>query len=257
MSISVKKIPSALLALLLVSLVGAACGPQTPASAPKVRVGVDATLPPFETLDPATNNPVGFDIDLIQAIARKTGLNIELVNKDASQVIAMVGQCQLDAGISAIAISAALEQKMDFSDPYYTTSQVLVVKKGNIVITGLDTLTGMLVGTQAGTPSEIEAGKQPGVQVQVYPSFYLAIQDLITGYTDAVIADRPHALVDVNKKPNNLKIVGDAFGSVNYGIAVCKQQAALLGSLNTGLAALKADGTLDRLIQKWITSSGQ
>jgi ABC-type amino acid transport substrate-binding protein len=218
---------------------------------------VDANLPPFEMLDSNTNELVGFDIELIKAVAERTGLEIEFVNNGYSQIITMISKCQLDAGISAIAIVDVLKQQMDFSDPYYTTGQVLVVKKGNITITGMDTLSNMMVGTQEDTPSQIEIGNIPGAQVQIYQSFNLAFQDLITGYIDAVIADKPHALIYVEKKPNNLKIVGEEFGSVNYVIAVCKNRPDLVEIFNNGLADITADGTLGKLTQKWITNSGQ
>jgi ABC-type amino acid transport substrate-binding protein len=264
---AVKNLSLAVIALLLISILLAACGAKSsptqessadaPTSLPKIRIGVDANLPPFEMLDSNTNELVGFDVELMRAIAEKIGFEVEFLNTGSSQLITLVSQCQLDAGISAIAITDGLKQQMDFSDPYYTTGQVLVVKKGNIVITGLDTLSDMTVGTQAGSLSEIEIWKIPGAQAETYSSYNLAFQDLITGYIDAVIADKPHALIYVEKKPNNLKIVGEEFGSVNYGIAICKDRADLVGLINNGLASVTADGTLEKLTQKWLTNDSQ
>ena len=145
-----------------------------------IRVGVDAILPAFESTI-GSNELQGFDIDLINSLTDQAGLKVEFVNNAYRQIISMVAKCQLDAAISAIAISI-LQQQMNFSDAYYTTSNVLVVKKGNIAITNLDNLAGVLVGTQAGSPSESEAQKIPGIQLKSYPSFGLAFLDMLSGY---------------------------------------------------------------------------
>ncbi len=78
---------------------------------------------------------------------------------------------------------------------------------------------------------------------------------MISGSIDAIIADKPRALSYMRIKPNNLKTVGDEFGTVQYGIAVCKDRAELLQQINSGLKAIAADGTLDRITQKWINKN--
>lgn len=251
--------------MLSISIFLAACGvpssltgtpsPDPTSALPKLRIGVDASLPPFELPDPSTNEPIGLDIDLMKAIAARAGYNVEFVKVNYNQITTVVGECQVDGGISAIPIMDGLRQQVDLSDPYYTTSQVLVVKAGNITITGLGTLSGSIVGTQAGTLSEIELGKLSAVQPKPYETFAFAFQNLIDGYIDAVIADKPRALSYVNIKPNNLKTVGEEFGSVSYGIAVCKERTGLVQKINEALASLTADGTLKKLTQQWIVGS--
>ena len=259
-----KRLSLALVALLLIGVFLTACAaPALPTEksgarsnagfqSQKIRVGVDARLRSFEMLDPNENDFAGFDIELMQAIASKAGLDVEFVNVGFDQLITFIGRCQLDIGISAIAITDELKQQVNFSSPYLTTGHVVVVKKGNLTITGRDKLSDMTVGTQAGTLSEIETRKIVAAQVKAYPNFQLAFRVLTAGYIDAVIADKPHALSYVNIKPNNLKIVGDEFGSVNYGIALCKTRVDLTETINTALVAVKADGTLNSLKQKWI-----
>ncbi len=245
------------LSLVLVVVTGilfAACGSF---SRPKVLIGADATLPLFESYDPYDGLFYGFDIEVMEAIAARAGFEVEFVDVGYDELLARVGQCELDAGISAIAITDALRQQFDFSDPYYTAGHVLVVKEGNIEITGLESLPGMTVGTQAGSLSELEAGKIPGVDLNAYGNFALSFQELIGGYIDAVIADQPRALGYVNVKPNNLKIVGEVFGRLDYGVAVCKDRADLLAKINDGIAKLKANGTLERLVRKWVINRGQ
>ncbi|CAG1000086.1 partial putative histidine-binding protein, partial [Anaerolineae bacterium] len=163
-----KRLSLALVALWLISIFLAACAaPTSPtgnpgarsnavSQSPKIRIGVDPSLPSFEMLDPIENEFVGFDIELMQAIASKAGFDVEFVNVGFNQLIPFIGRCQLDVGISAIAITDELKQQVDFSNPYLTTGHVVVVKKGNLTITGRDRLSDMTVGTQTGTLSEIE-----------------------------------------------------------------------------------------------------
>jgi polar amino acid transport system substrate-binding protein len=217
---------------------------------------VDPRLPPFETLKNNANEFTGFDIELMQAIAEKSGFNVEFINTGGN-LVTLVGQCNLEAGISALPIMDIFKKQIDFSDPYYTAGLVIVVKKGNITITNRDQLAGMTVGVQIGSVSEIEINKIQGALPKRFETQDMAFQDLIGGYIDAVFADSPRALSYVNVKRNNLKIVGAEFGGVEYGIATCKDQTSLLGKINAGLDIVKGDGTLERLVQKWGVNRGK
>ena len=216
-----------------------------------IRVGTDATFAPFESVDD-NSNLTGFDIDLIKTIAERTDLNVQLVNVAYDRILAGVAKCDYEGGISMITISDALKNQVNFSDPYLTFGQVVVVKEGNITINGRDTLSGMVVGTQKGSIFANNTAMLPGAQLKLYDSYDLAFQDLVTGYIDAVVAGYPRALSYANIKANNLKIVGDEFGSESLGIAVCRTRADLLKAINDGLAKAKSDGTIDKLKQKWL-----
>ncbi len=249
------------LAILSLSLTVSACIPQrTPPQdlekvsidgRPIIRVGVDVDFPPFTQAGINANNPVGFEIDLMKEIAAKSGVEVKFIPSDSNQVLSFVSQCQIDAGIAGITISEPLKTTMAFTDIYYTTGQVVLVKEGNIVIHGKDDLAGKKVGTQDGTPSEVELAQLSGVNILDYGTFALAVEDLINGYIDAVIIDYPHALTYVNINRNNLKIVGAEFGRADYGIAVCKDRTELLQQFNAALAAIRESGRLDRLVIKW------
>ena len=216
-----------------------------------IRIGTDARFPPFETFDMNMQIATGFDIDLINAIAAKTGLEVVIYNVDLNQLLTGLSRCQYDLGISGISATDELKQYMNFSDPYYSTGQVVVVKKGNITINGRDQLPGMTVGVKSGSPGALEIARIPQAQSQVYNSYDLAFNDLITGDIEAIIAELPRALSYVKINANNLKIVGEEFGSVQYGIAICKNRSDLLKKVNDGLAAIEADGTLEELVKKW------
>lgn len=229
--------------------------PPTQPALLKIRIGTDATFPPFELVDETTKELTGFDVDLMKAVAAKAGLEVEFTNVGFDPLLAGIAQCQYDGGIAAITITDERKQQMSFSDPYFDAGQVVIVKQNNTDIQGKANLSGKTVGSQIGTTGAIEVGKIEGAKLKTYDSFDLAFQDLINGQIDAVIADNPLALGYVGKNAAKLKIVGEMFTSESYGIAVCNKKADLVQKLNQGIAAVKADGTLDKLIQKWIVAA--
>lgn len=241
----------ALTLLVLASLVLSACGPS---GKTKITVATDATWPPFEYVDPTTQEIIGFDIDLIKAIAENQGLEIEIVNVPWDSLLAGMAQCQYDIAISAMTITEERKKSFNFSEPYFAAGQVVTVQASNTDIKSKEDLVGKTVGVQLGTTGDIEAQKIAGAKVKNYDDIGLAFQDLINGQIDAVIADNPLALGYVGKNPDKLKVVGEVFTDEYYGIAVCKSKTDLLAKINAGLAAVKAKGLLEELTQKWIVS---
>jgi polar amino acid transport system substrate-binding protein len=237
--------------LLLGSLVLAACGGGQQA---KVSVATDATWPPFESVDEASKEMVGFDIDLMNAIAKEGGFEVEYSNVPWDSLLAGMAQCQYDAAISAMTITPERAEQFAFSEPYFAAGQIVTVRADNTDITGKDTLAGKTVGVQLGTTGDIEAQKIEGATVKNYDDIGLAFQDLMNGQTDAVIADNPLALGYIGQNPDKLKAVGEVFTDEFYGIAVCKDKTDLVAQINKGLAAVKSQGLLDELTKKWIES---
>ena len=235
--------------LLLASLVLTACGGgQTQ----KVRIATDASWPPFEYVDEGTKEIVGLDIELMQAIAEKAGIEVEFINVSWDPLLAGMAQCQYDAAISAMTITEERAQSFNFTEPYFAAGQVVTVRLDNTDITGKDSLVGKTVGAQIGTTGAIETEKMEGVTLKTYDDIGLAFQDLMNGQIDAVIADNPLALGYVGENPDKLKTVGEVFTDEYYGIAVCKTNTELLDKLNEGLAAVQAEGLIDTLTAKWI-----
>jgi polar amino acid transport system substrate-binding protein len=236
---------------LLASLLLAACGGGAPT---KVRVATDATWPPFESVDETTKDIVGFDIDLMNAIAKEAGFEIEYSNVPWDSLLAGMAQCQYDASISAMTITPERAEQFAFSDPYFAAGQVVTVRLDNTDITGRESLAGKTVGVQLGTTGDIEAKKIAGATVKNYDDIGLAFQDLMNGQVDAVIADNPLALGYIGQNLDKLKTAGEVFTDEFYGIAVCKDKADLVAQINKGLAAVKAKGLIDELTTKWIAS---
>jgi len=239
-----------LIGLILVSLVLSGCGPKTP----KIRVATDATWPPFEFINEQTKEIEGFDIDLFTAIAEKAGLEIEFMNVAWDPLLAGIAQCQYDVAISAMTITEERKKQFLFSDPYFEAGQIVTVHIDNTDITDKDALGGKVVGAQIGTTGSFEVEKIEGATLKTYDDIGLAYQDLINRQIDAVIADNPLALGYVGENPDKLKAAGEVFTEENYGIAVCKTKADLLAKINAGLKAVKEEGLIEKLVEKWLSS---
>jgi polar amino acid transport system substrate-binding protein len=220
-------------------------------SSGKIKIATDATWPPFEYVD-ESNNIVGFDIDLMNAIAQKEGLNVEYINVGFDPLLAGMAVGTYDAAISSITIKPERAENMLVSDPYYVAGQMIVTGKSNTSITGQSSLSGKKLGAQLGTTGESLAQEIPASTVKSYNQIGLAIQDLMNGQIDAVICDTPIAENYVKKNTATLKIVGDAMTTEDYGIAVAKGKDDLLAKINAGLKAVQNEGLIDQLVAKWL-----
>jgi polar amino acid transport system substrate-binding protein len=215
-----------------------------------IRVATDATWPPFESVNDQ-KQIVGFDIDLFNAIAAKENLKLEFINVAFDPLLAGMAQSQYDAAISSITITDDRKKDMLFSNPYFAAGQIITVQASNGTIKDKSTLTGK-VGAQIGTTGAIEMQALGSkVDLKTYDDIGLAFQDLMNGQINAVVCDNPVALLYVNENAAKLKIAGDVFTDEQYGIAVAKGETDLQAKINSGLAAVKADGTIDSLAKKW------
>jgi polar amino acid transport system substrate-binding protein len=240
-----KKLVLLVLGLVLVAGMLASCG----GTAAKIRIATDATWPPFEYINDA-HEIVGFDIDLMNAIAAKENLDIEFVNVMWDPLLAGMAQGTYDAAISSITILPDRQKDMLFSNPYYGAGQIIVVQKSNTTINSKNNLTGD-VGAQLGTTGAIEVGKIAGATLVNYDDIGLAFQALMNGQINAVICDNPVAMQYVVTNQNDLKIAGDVFTDEFYGIAVAKGQESLLKKINQGLQKVLEEGIIETLEEKW------
>ncbi len=230
--------------------------PETgyPAEATVVRVATDATFPPFETVDETTKELVGFDVELMKAIADKAGLTLEWTNTPFDSVVSGVATCQFDAAIAAITITEDRKNQMLFSQPYINAGQIVVVAINNVVVTSVADLAGKTVAAQLGSTGEIEAKKISNVTYKPYDTYDLAFLDLINGQVDAVIADYPTALAFIGGNANKIKTVGDVFTDESYGVAICKDKPDLQAKIDAGLQAVIAEGKIKELETKWLAA---
>ena len=214
-------------------------------------VAPDATFPPFEYVEEETKEIIGFDIELMNAIAEKAGLNIRYQNVTWDPLLAGMADCQYDMAISAMTITAERAEQFGFSDPYINAGQIVVVSVDNDTIGGPEDLVGATIGAQIGTTGAMEAEEIADTTLKVYDTYELAFLDLANGQIDAVIADYPTAVAFVNQNADQLMVVGDVFTDENYGIAFCKGADDLISQVNEALAELKAEGFVDELVIEW------
>ena len=233
-----------------------AAAPAAPAPAPaKVYVvGTDAAYAPFESQNEKAEI-VGFDIDVVKAVAAKAGIEVKFVNTPWEGIFNTLAQGDRDLLVSAITINDERKQSMDFTSPYFDAHQLIAVK-ANSKVAKFDDLKKLKVGVQTGTTGDEVVSKLLGktsTNVKRFESTPLALKELEAGGVDAVVADNG---VVINYIANNtnvkFKSVTDkAFAPEQYGLAVKKGNADLLAKLNKGLADIKADGTYDKIYTQY------
>lgn len=241
--------------ILIISLVAIAMLAACAQSDDALVVATDAAFPPFEFVDEDTKEIIGFDIDLINAIAEKANLDIRFQNVAWDPLLAGMADCQYDMAISAITILPERAEQFGFSDPYINAGQIVAVAIDNDSIAGPDDLVGATIGAQLGTTGAMEAEAIADSTVKVYDTYELAFLDMMNGQIDAVIADYPTAVAFVNQNADDLKVVGEVFTDENYGIAFCKGNDELISQVNDALAELKAEGFIEDLVVEWYGST--
>jgi polar amino acid transport system substrate-binding protein len=203
-------------------------------------------------VDEATKELIGFDIELMEAVAAQAGIQYEFVNLPFDPMLAGLSECQYDMAIAAITITDERKEQFLFSDPYVDAGQIITVQVGDTSIQGKEDLAGKIVGAQLGTTGEIEAQAIEGVEYKPYDTYDLAFLDLMNGQIDAVIADNPTALGFIAKNPDKIMTVGEVFTNEFYGIAICKDRQDLLDKINPALAAVKESGFIEELAAKYL-----
>ncbi len=220
-----------------------------------LKVGTDASYPPFENVNEKTGKIEGFDIDLLDAIGKKAGFTIEPHNALFDTIFTALAYGQYDVVISASTITDERKQTVNFSNPYFVAGQVIVLRKADIgkIKTTAD-LAGKTIGVQLGTTGAKAARDIPNIKaVKDYPTAPEAFQALSNGDVDAVVNDNVTSLSIILNSPNlNLAVVGQPFTQEYYGIAVRKDCTALLDAINRGLGEVIADGTYAQIYAKYL-----
>jgi len=223
------------------------------APAKKLVVAQDTTFPPMEFLDDSKAT-VGFDVDLVNAIAADQKLDVEFKSVSWDGIFAGVQNGTYDIIASSVTITDERKATMDFSDPYVNAGQVLVVLTENNADTKLEQFKGRAVGAQVNTTGSMEVQKFPEITLKAYDDIALSFDDLINKRVEAVVIDTPVAAMYVKneKFAGKIKIVGEPMTSEFYGLVVKKDNKELLAKLNAGLKAITDNGKLEELKAKWL-----
>ena len=249
-----------LLSLVLVAAMAmavAACGAkedaQTPADSEGKEVLVMATnaeFPPYEYYE--GQDIVGIDAEIAAAVAEKLGCELKIEDMAFDSIIAAVASGKADFGLAGMTVTDERLESVNFSETYAHATQVVIVAEGSD-IAGVADLEGKKVGVQLGTTGDIYAEDITDVTIERYNKGFEAVQALSQGKIDAVIIDNEPAKVFVAEN-EGLVLLDEAFTEEDYAMAIAKENTELLEKVNTALAELKEDGTLQSIIDKYIAA---
>jgi len=215
-------------------------------------VASSATYAPF-AFENKDKQIVGFDVDIINAIAKQQGMKIKLVNTPWSGIFAALNNGDVDLVISGVTINDKRRQSFDFSAPYFAAHQLIAVPKDSTV-TSLKDLAGKKIAVVNASTADDVASREFGKtspNIRRFESTPLIISEVAGGGVDAAIGDNGVIAYRVSQTAN-LKAVTDAsFPEESFGIVVKKGDKALQDKLNAGLAAIRADGSYAQIYKKW------
>ncbi len=253
-----KKVMVLLCALMM--LIGAAgCGSTSTNSTGKTTdkkelvVGTEPSFAPFEFPDKQSGELTGFDIELIRALGKRAGYEkVTIKGMGFDALIPALDTGNIDVAIAGMSITDARKQKVNFTDPYYESGLMTIVRKDNDSIKGLDDLKGKTIAVQLGTTGAEAAGKIQGATVKTFDTSDTACLELKNGGADAVISDLPVLQYFLKQGGNAYaKPVGEPKKSDLYGIATARKNKGLCDKLNKALQDMKKDGEYQKLYDKW------
>lgn len=233
----------------------------TPSVAPTINFAMEATYPPFEYMD-ANGQIQGFDVAIAKALCKEMNATCTFTNQPFASLIPSLNLGKFDAIISAMGITAERQQEVAFSKPYYQPSATFVAATGNHY--SLNDVPGKIVGTQIGTTMAqyLQEKYNNTITLKTYGSIQDAYLDLTSGRVDLVLADTPIAMNWLKQNSNaasysivGAPIVNSTYFGAGYGIAVRKDDPALLADLNQALAKIKANGTYAAIKKEYLSSS--
>lgn len=254
----------ALTILVLLALLLAACKPPAPTEAPtaagydlggrEVRIGVENAYPPFNFIDEATGEAMGWDYDACRAICEVINCNPVFVEAAWEGIFEATAAGEYDMVADGVTITAERDEIVDFSIPYMVIAQYMVVRIDETEIVDEASLVASdaIVGTQIGTTNEAKAIELVGEdRVQSFDTFDLPIQALIAGDVRVVIMDLEAAKGFVAQNPDKIKILDQPLtGAEELGF-VFPPGSELVEPVNYAIRVLHENGTLDQLYQKW------
>lgn len=257
-----KKILAIILAVAMIASVAvlAGCGNNGEATKdsgkPVLKMATNASFPPYEMKDDG-ENIIGIDAEIAAAIADKLGMELQIIDIEFGAIIAGVQSGKYDMGMAGMTVNEERLQSVNFSTPYATGVQVIIVPEGSAIQTFDDIAAGEYkVGVQLSTTGDIYASEdlaESKSEVVQYETGNDAVAALVAGKVDAVIIDNEPAksYVEANK---GLVILSTNYVTEDYAICVAKDNEDLLKKINKALDELIADGTVKKIVDKYITA---
>ncbi|MBE7019289.1 MAG: amino acid ABC transporter substrate-binding protein [Ruminococcaceae bacterium] len=243
-----KKLITLLLAAVMLLSLFTGCGAKDDN---KLVMATNAAFPPYEFYE--GDKIVGIDAEIAQAIADKIGMTLEIQDTEFGSIVAGVQTGKYDMGMAGLTVTDERKKSVNFTDSYATGIQSVIVKEGS-EITTLDDIEGKKIGVQQDTTGHIYAGDQYGDEFVIpFNKGADAVAALTSGKVDCVIIDNQPAIsfVDANE---GLTILETEYAVEDYAICISKDNNELLEKVNTALNELIADGTVQKILDKYISA---
>lgn len=221
-------------------------------SADALVMGTNAAFPPYEFVA-EDGSYAGIDVEIANAVAAKLGKTVEVKDMEFDSLIPAVAGGSIDFVMAGLTVTDERKETVDFSDTYATGVQVIIVKEDS-EIASVDDLEGKKIGVQAGTTGDIYVTDEFGQEnVSQYNNGSLAVQALVNDQIDCVVIDNEPAknFVAANE---GLKILETEYVTEDYAAAFSKENTELRDQFNAALAELIADGTVQSIVDKYITA---
>lgn len=220
----------------------------------RLRIGIDATYPPFGIAEGGEFS--GFDVDIARAIARELRVEAELINASFDGVFPALQNGTFDVIISAVTITPERSATLLFSDPYVAAGQQIVVR-GDSGIAGADDLAGRTVGVQINTTAHFAMEKRPGVTIARYNTIDLALLDLQNERIDAVASDGPVLRYMLRMSFPGLKTAGPEYTDEQFGVVLAQTSDDLRRAVNAALWNLQDSGEYAKIYTTWFGESAE
>ena len=214
----------------------------------KIFVGTNAEFPPFEYLD--KGEVTGFDIELVNEIGKVMDADVKVLDMSFDGLLPALQMKKVDLVIAGMTATEERKKTVSFTQPYYTASQVIIVKEGNNSIKSFDDLKGKKVAVMLGFTGDTIVSEIEGVSIERFNAAYAGIMALQADKVEAVVLDSEPAKNYVKQNPGLILAEADA-EQEEYAIALRKNDKALLEKVEKALAEIKANGTYDALIKKY------
>lgn len=216
----------------------------------KLIMSTNAAFPPYEMTDDK-GNFIGIDVEVAQAIADKLGLELVIDNMEFTAALEAAQKGKSDMVMAGVTVDPDREMVMDFSNSYAKGVQVVIVPE-NSEMKSIDDLDGKKIGTQMGTTGYIYCSDDYGEEnVVAYDNGITAVQALLNGQIDCIVIDNAPAQAFV-KENAGLKILDTEYAVEDYAIGFAKGNTALKEAVNKALAELIEDGTVQKIVDKYI-----
>ncbi|HJJ47212.1 MAG TPA: transporter substrate-binding domain-containing protein [Methanocorpusculum sp.] len=218
-------------------------------------VATNAEFQPYEFFD--YGKIVGIDIEIMETVAKELGKTVKIENMEFDNVITAIASGKADIAAAGLTVTEDRKENVDFTQAYVSTKQVIIVNKTATrkIINGADDLAGAIIGVQLGTTGDTLISDYKGnnidIKIERYNKITEAFQSLNQNKIDAVVIDEQPA-IKYSAISDNLVILKEEFALKNYAFAIKKGNTDLLNKVNAALDKLKADGTIDAIIEKYI-----